>query len=47
MVLIWLLLEPKGVYELVEFLKILIVTEEEEDFIDVIFGANGWAEGSH
>ncbi len=41
MVLIWLLLEPKGVYELVEFLKILIVTEEEEDFIDVIFGANG------
>jgi hypothetical protein len=37
MVLVGLLLEPKGIDEFIKFLKILIVPEKEEDLIDVVF----------
>jgi hypothetical protein len=42
-----LLLKSKSVDELVVLLEILIVSEEENDLIDVILGTDGRTKGSH
>ena len=46
-VLVGLLLEAEGVDELVVLLKVMRVTKEENDFIDVVFVSDGGAECSH
>lgn len=44
---IGLLFESEGVDELVVFLEVLVVAEEEDDFVDVVFGADRRAQRTH
>jgi hypothetical protein len=41
------LLESEGVDEFVVLLKVVVAAEEQDYFVDVVFGGDGGTEGTH